>query len=68
MALKDDPKVVELVEKASAKAAKEENKRVTTLIKEQFAGAVAAAKDAGDKAAAKALGATQKEALAAIKL
>lgn len=72
--LQDDPKVQELLSKASDKAAKEqdkavkaETKRNVETIKGLVADKVNAAKEAGDKLVAKALAELGKELIGAVK-
>ena len=72
--LQDDPKVQELLNKAGEKAAKEQDKAVKAetkrnieTIKGIVAAKVNAAKEAGDKAVAKALAELGKELVGAVK-
>ena len=65
--LTDDPKVVELVEKETAKAVKAETKRATAAVKGVIDERVASLKEAGDKAGAKALAEVGKAIVVAVK-
>jgi|WetSurMetagenome_2_1015567.scaffolds.fasta_scaffold434742_1 hypothetical protein len=61
--LNEDPKVIALIDKAM----KAETKRVAGVVKTAMAEAVATAKEAEDKAGAKAIAAASKAVAAAIK-
>ena len=64
MALKDDPKVQELIAKEVAKAVKAESKRALDLVKNHFADVVSSIED---KATQKHTAAVGKGVLAALK-
>lgn len=67
MALIDDPKVQNLIEKEVTKAVKAETKRIVAAVKEVMTAKVEEAKVAGDKAGAKALSQLAKELTFAMK-
>ena len=67
MALKDDPKVQELVAKEIEKAVKGKIRELTLAVRAVTAAAIEAAKETGDRATAKLLTGLNKEIVSALK-